>query len=309
MTVTALIAEYREYHDKMRRLSATTRKVYGQHLRNFDKAHEGLTIGGLTASVVRRYIAEETARSKHIGYGTRSALVSLCAYAQAEGWIATKPTDAVESIKPDCQPRRAATIKEIRSLFAACDKLIGSEARKSQARAFISLLTYGGLRISEALAMRVCDIDLVSGLLVVVKGKGGKRREIYPCEECFPFIVAHRIGKAQQDLLILLTLSGGEYLFSRIRKIAHCEHVTPHQLRHAIANRMLDNGETIKTVQDFLGHENVATTSVYLDMNEDNMKRAAKSGSLNPVVKETPAKPSQQTTQRTGRRMRVDLRK
>jgi site-specific recombinase XerD len=307
MKIAALITEYHDYQEKTGRHSPATRKGYTHHLRRFNEAHIGLTLGGLTAAVVRRFIAEETARSRHAGYVCKAAITSFCAYLKAEGHITVKPTDFVERIKAKSPESKPATTEEIRALFDAARRLGGKPQRRTRAGCFIALLAYGGLRISEALGVEARDFNPVTGELFVRHGKGGNTREIFPCAEAFPFILAQMKGKKETDRLIPLTLSGGESYFARLRTLAKCEHVTSHKLRHAVATRMLENGESVVTVQHFLGHGSLATTGLYLHTTRKILMNAAKSGSLNPVPKEETPKPSQQPA-RTGGRRRTSLR-
>lgn len=306
--VSVLFVEWKDYHGSMGRLRKTTLKNYTHYLRRFVEAYPDLTLGGLTASLVRRYVAEETARSKHVGYAVRAALCSLCQYAFNEGLIIVKPTDYLEAIKADSPESVPATNSEIKALFAACDRLTGSEARKTEARALLALLTYGGVRIGEALSVRLGDINFTTCELLVREGKGGKEREVFFSEDALPYLLLHVEGKKKEDRVIGYSPSGGQYLFHRLRTIAHCPHVTPHKLRHAIACRMLDNGVDLATIQKFLGHENIATTSIYLHSNKEKLKQAARSGSLDPKPKEPPTM-REKRVQDTRRRLRIDLRR
>ena len=52
------------------------------------------------------------------------------------------------------------------------------------------------------------------------------------------------------------------------------KHLSPHGLRHAFAKRLMDQGTDIRTVQELLGHKNVATTQIYTDVTREDMRKA-----------------------------------
>jgi len=135
----------------------------------------------------------------------------------------------------------------------------------------------GGLRLSEALALEVGDIDGSRGVLRIRHGKGDKAREVklspslyswlrsYWAQERppMPYVFASRVtGKPPaketvRDAIALAAKSAG------IRK-----RVTPHVLRHCFATHLLEAGTDVRVVQALLGHSSVYTTARYARVTE-----------------------------------------
>jgi integrase/recombinase XerD len=135
------------------------------------------------------------------------------------------------------------------------------------------MVCYGaGLRISEAVALRVSDIDSERGLLRVEQGKGHKDR--YAMLSPRLLDVLRRYYRA--------TRPQGCYLFPSWRKEQHlgttslqlacreaalrahiAKRVTVHTLRHSFATHLLENGTDIRIIQVLLGHSRIDTTARY----------------------------------------------
>jgi site-specific recombinase XerD len=154
--------------------------------------------------------------------------------------------------------------EEVERLFAAI------EVRRYRA---VAVVLYGtGLRISEALALRIDDIDGGRGVMHVRKGKGGKARTVRLTPSLLewlrqywardrppaPFLFSsRRTGKppTKQTVREALAQAGQE---AGIKK-----RVTPHVLRHCYATHLLEAGVDVHVLQTLLGHSQVQTTARY----------------------------------------------
>jgi integrase/recombinase XerD len=137
-------------------------------------------------------------------------------------------------------------------------------------RAILELLYAGGLRVSELTGLRVADLSLDAGR-VLVRGKGDKERIVpvgAPCVKALeeylergrPGLVHN--GRANQLFLSNRgkPLSGG-WVWRLVK--SSDSHASPHKLRHSCATHMVEHGADLRTVQTFLGHADIATTQVY----------------------------------------------
>lgn len=143
------------------------------------------------------------------------------------------------------------------------------------------LLQNSGLRISEALALRVRDVRIAGQVArsVRVIGKGNKER-LVPLPPAFGEALAAWISDLPTDEFIFAKEPGGDppkprtvrdYLSKIIKKAGLNKKITPHKLRHTYATRLLESGAELIDIQALLGHANLATTQMYTHVSDDRM--------------------------------------
>jgi integrase/recombinase XerC len=145
--------------------------------------------------------------------------------------------------------------------------------RPTQARNLALLMAlYGlGLRISEALALKRADAEAE---VLTITGKGNKQRQIplpLPVRSAFhSWMVASH--EAPPDAPLFTNPKGGQLTPRSAQKLLKGAreslglpaHATPHALRHSFATHLLQGGADLRTVQELLGHAQLATTQRYL---------------------------------------------
>lgn len=168
------------------------------------------------------------------------------------------------------------TEKEITALLAAPDRSTWTGRRD---HALIMLACQTGLRVSELLNLTHADVHLGTGPHVSCVGKGRKQRITpltaatvtilrawqqerpgTPTDPWFPTRHGTPLGRdgLQRRLTIYATVA------SRACPSLHGKHITPHVLRHSAAMRLLAAGVDSTVIALWLGHENVATTQIYI---------------------------------------------
>jgi integrase len=144
-------------------------------------------------------------------------------------------------------------------------------------RGLIVILWRAGLRIGEALDLSEADLDMGRGSLLVRSGKGGKRREAgmddWGWQQLRPWL-AHRTAVPPGPLFCVIDgpTRGRPWDVSaaraRLRQLALQAGVrrrfAPHQLRHAHAIEMAQEGVALNIIQRQLGHTDLGVTSIYL---------------------------------------------
>ncbi len=175
----------------------------------------------------------------------------------------------IEKIAPPKVPLlrpKALTLEQIQQLIAICNSAgRGSGRRGATARRdgfFIRFLFDSGLRVSEALSIRLDDIDMRQGTVLIRKGKGDRpralmiglhtllemRRYLRSIREGATFLFPSRRNRDRG--------MDSKYLRKRLRELGKRAgfHVTPHRLRHSCARQMCLDGASIQTIQARLGH-------------------------------------------------------
>jgi site-specific recombinase XerD len=163
--------------------------------------------------------------------------------------------------------------EEIDRLLRACSKRAPTGRRNA---ALIALLWRCGLRLGEALALSVKDVDLQEFTVTVQRGKGGKRRVVGLDLGTALMIDKWNVSRKKLGIgnhaPLFCTLGSGKidqsyirHLLPRLAKKAGIEsRVHAHALRHRMAVDLIKEGADLLTVRDLLGHSSAATTQTYL---------------------------------------------
>ena len=144
-------------------------------------------------------------------------------------------------------------------------------------KAMLELLYGTGLRISEMLDLKLTDVDF-ENCVVRCFGKGSKER-IVPIGEYIIDSLTDYLNNGRNVLLNKKKISDYLFLNSRGDRISRFsffkilkkllrekdikKDVSPHSLRHSFATHMLENGADLRSIQELLGHSDIATTRIY----------------------------------------------
>jgi len=199
-----------------------------------------------------------------------------CLYRQ--GLIVRNPTQNVE-YRPRGfpTPRLGLSTSEMTAFLDGIDV---EEDEGLRDRALFELLYSSGLRSSEAVGLRIEDIDEAQKMIVIRQGKGRKDRVVPVTDFAFAVLMQFR-GERNEGFLF-----GGNYhghlgsaqVNKRLKR--HLEReglyragMCAHALRHSTATHLLANGADLRYVQELLGHESIETTVTYTTELLDNIKR------------------------------------
>jgi site-specific recombinase XerD len=255
-------------------------------------------------AAVRAYLAALADRdlaASSVG-GRLAAIRSFYRHAARQGWITGDPLAGVRSPrKPGRLPRvlsidDAALLVEAPARGAALtrrgigEQLAGAMARRDAA--LLELLYATGMRISEAASLTIDRLALGRRRLRVV-GKGSKERELLfgePAQAALNGYLA--IGRPQlaavastsTPALFLnarggrLTARGARMIVARwVEATGVSPRTSPHTLRHSFATHLLEGGADLRSVQELLGHANLATTQIYTHLSDAALRSAYRS--------------------------------
>lgn len=153
----------------------------------------------------------------------------------------------------------------------------------------VLMLLYGtGVRISEALALRVGDIDSQRMVIHVRGGKAGKDRYLPLADSLLEQLRVYWLACRPVGFLFpgrdpRKSVSGRtvrKMCCQAVRQAGLTKTVTPHTLRHSFATHHLEAGTDIKTIQMWLGHRSLTTTSVYLHIAMTSRRNRSQSDDL-----------------------------
>lgn len=143
-------------------------------------------------------------------------------------------------------------------------------------RAIVTVLWRAGLRVGELVALLPKDLDLYTGRLDVLHGKGDKRRTLAidpeACDVVARWAAARHKTRYKLHSPLFCTWNGAplnkRYVRSLLQRLADKAGITkrvhPHGLRHTCAAEWASEGMPLPLIQAALGHANIRTTSIYV---------------------------------------------
>jgi integrase/recombinase XerD len=172
------------------------------------------------------------------------------------------------------------TEDEINRLFAAPDVSTPEGVRD---RAVLEIMYAAGLRVSELVALKQTDLDLLAGL-VVCHGKGNKERRVPLGKSSIHWLqqyaaVKADFGKQTSPFVFLhrgrpFTRQLAWSMIKRHAEKARIKNVSPHTLRHSFATHLLQHGADSRSVQALLGHSDISTTQIYTHITDMHLRSA-----------------------------------
>jgi integrase/recombinase XerD len=215
-----------------------------------------------------------------------SALRQFYKYLLLDRMIQHDPTLDIDSPKQWKVLPKSLAGKEIDSMLHAVratdDDSKTSAAIAQRDQAMLELLYAAGLRVSELINVKLEDLKLELGH-VLVRGKGDKER-LSPLGQAAQRALRSYMAEGRQVLLkgkisplLFVRRGGGKLSRQRVWMMVNAasaagRHASPHTLRHSCATHMVENGADLRTVQTILGHSDISTTQIYTHVALDRLK-------------------------------------
>lgn len=236
--------------------------------------------------------------SKTSADNMRRVLSSFFGWAQRERLISNNPMDRIDHIKFRGQKKQAFSELEV--------ELIRNGARTNRERAVVELLFSTGCRVSELVSIKIDDID---GNAIDVLGKGEKHRQVYLNAKAIVAIQGYLSERTDTNPHLFPKMNGAlrkpehfknlskdgmywyrnaafvdpsepsdkgtiESIVRNIGKRVGVEKCHPHRFRRTCATFALRRGMPLEQVSKMLGHEQLSTTQIYLDLSEKELEQA-----------------------------------
>lgn len=181
----------------------------------------------------------------------------------------------------DLAPPRVGRTLPRTATVDALGRLLDDAAaeRSNRDRALLELLYGAGLRVGEAAALRLGDLDLNGGIVAVRDGKGGKERRVPMGRSAVDALRAWLLERpvAAHDH-VFLNRRGGPLSDRSMRRVVDeagrgggIPGLHPHALRHSYATHMLDAGADLRGIQELLGHASLSTTQRYTHVSVERL--------------------------------------
>ena len=199
--------------------------------------------------------------------------------------------DPTETIELPKSVKKLPSVLEVHEIESILTCVQASTEKGLRDRALLELLYATGMRVSELVSVRIVDL-YASERFMRVYGKGSKERLVPVgevalnwinryCETVRPRLSAKGKGR---DVLFLsmngrpLTREAVFLILKSYVKSARIEKpVSPHTFRHSFATHLLEGGADLRSVQEMLGHADIATTQIYTHLDREYLREIIQS--------------------------------
>ena len=233
--------------------------------------------------VINNYLASRLDSGISVGTIQRivTCIKSFYLFLYENNFIKSNPAQLIENPKKRRKLPIIISENEIEALLSCPNAETSSGMRD---KCILELLYSSGLRISELLNIKVNQITHDKSFLKI-KGKGGKERLVpigsSAMSSLLTYIDTYRCNIKNIDNVEMLFIKETGAVISRqecwkmIKKYALASNInkkiSPHNLRHAFATHLLNNGADLRTVQMLLGHASLSTTQIYTHIAKDRL--------------------------------------
>lgn len=219
----------------------------------------------------RSYCVEVTVNSVFCGL---RAFLNWC---ERERLLSDNPIARIDKPRAQRTLPKAATIATMKRLFITIERTPGRQAIRDMALFRLAYDT--GARKTELAGLKRDDLDLDTWAIMIRQGKGGKDRQVYFGRKCAQALAAwlaihpggrHLFINRVGDPLGRTGIYQALQKYCRLAKIR----LTVHQLRHSYATHSLRRGIDLGHIQNQLGHADIATTAIYLAVEDEERRKA-----------------------------------
>lgn len=216
-----------------------------------------------------------------------SGIKAFYEYLILENLTQTDPTSLISAPKIIRKLPETLHYHEIESMLSLIDL---SSPQGTRNKAIIETMYSCGLRVSEAITLKISDCKFEEGFLRII-GKGNKMRLVPIGSQAIKILKIYlseirpsiEIQKGQEDVVFLNRRGKGlsrVMVFLIIKDLAQIagirKEVSPHTLRHSFATHLIEGGANLRAVQEMMGHESITTTEIYTHLDREFLQQTLK---------------------------------
>lgn len=279
-----LVHEYLTYCRVEKGLAVNSIESYGTDLKRLKDWAErnALDLLTLTRQDLREWLIDlggeklsENSKRRLI-----SAVRGFYKFLMFDGHVTKNPAEDLVAPQKGVYLPRFLNQAEIEMLLRAPDTSTETGLRD---RAILELMYASGLRVSEAVNLKINNVDMDFGI-VTTTGKGNKTRRVPVGASAVEWLKSYLVLRRKKENIeienMFVNSNGGplnrQSIYVSITEYAaKCgfESVSPHTLRHSFATHLVQNNADIRSVQQMLGHADISTTQVYTHITSTQLKK------------------------------------
>ena len=278
--------QFEAYLKNEKKMSANTVQAYVRDVRHFDdfvKSRGLMDVSEASnAEVVAFLMNLKTAgRSRSTVNRKLASIRTFFDYLQKSGSVSDNPTEDIKSPKIEKREIEFLSIEEIEQLLSLPD----DTHKGIRDRAILELLYATGIRATELIQMKTADVNLRMGF-VKCDGTHSKARIIPMGRLCrkamedYMLDVREKMLRGKESDVLFVNYIGEPLTRQGLWKVMK-EYgeaaglnisLTPQIIRNSFAVHMLQNGADVKSLQELMGHEDIAATQAYLAVTKNRIK-------------------------------------
>lgn len=290
MAVEDQIQAFIDYLHNVKHTSENTELSYHRDL-NKVKAYleeQGFTdIKKVTSTTLNSYVLymEKNKFSAATISRNIASLKAFYHYLYREGMVSE---DAAEQLRAPKIEKKMPEILSMDEVVRLLEQPSGDTPKEIRDKAMLELLYATGIRVTELITLKTADVNLQMGFIIC---KDSNKERVIPFGNAAKIAL---IRYLEGTRAAMISDPDSEYLFANcsgqpmsrqgfwklIKQYASragiTADITPHTLRHSFAAHLVQNGADLKSVQQMLGHSDIATTQIYRDLNFEQVRRVYK---------------------------------
>jgi integrase/recombinase XerD len=289
--LTELTLDFLAYLELERGLSRNTLEAYRSDLQQLGEFLQRVGVDPLevTGAVLSSFVselAEGREGRKPAAPATlqrkTACLRSFYRHLRREGILESDPTKDLRPPRSRARLPRVLSRDQVNSLL---EQPKGTSNAALRDRALLETMYACGLRASEAITLKLSDLDLEAGVLVA-HGKGSKER-LVPIGTTAISALRVYLDKGRPKLVgiqdephVFVNLRGHalsrQGLYKIVQRHARTAgldaSMSPHTLRHTFATHLLAGGCDLRSLQEMLGHADIGTTQIYTHLSTERLR-------------------------------------
>ena len=261
-----------------------TISCYKEDLICFNKINKKNIVEELSLEDVEKYIIYLNNQGKSISTILRmvSSVKSFYLYLVHEKVI----TCDINQIDLPKKPSHLPTVLSFEEIDLLLEQPDLTKPNGIRDRAMLEVMYASGLRVSELLSIEKKNLSIEKKLIRIF-GKGAKERYVPLSDFALEYLIKYlnevrNISPYRNSKYIFINKQGlpltRQYFWQNIKQYAInagiIVNVSPHTLRHCFATHLLENGASLRSVQQMLGHSNIATTQIYTHVSSKRVRSA-----------------------------------
>lgn len=279
-----LAREFLSYLRVERGLAKNSIESYERDLTKLKSWTDGknLEIVELTRGDLRGFVADLSRKGLSPTSVSRisSAVRGFYKFLLIDGHLEKNPAEDLDTPQKGFYLPKFLNQTEVEQLLSAPDV---SQEIGLRDRAILELMYACGLRVSEAVDLRLSDVEMDAGILTC-QGKGNKTRKIPIGTSAVEWLKSYLVWRRKKENIETNNLFvsnlgrplNRQIIFKLIKEYAEkagLEDVSPHTLRHSFATHLIQNRADIRSVQQMLGHADISTTQIYTHITDAHLRQ------------------------------------